>query len=119
MNNFDYYNQAPNDFSNSMMTGNAPNSMAPQAAASGDNTGTGMAIGAGLGLLSALGKQKAYQARMKQLETTTRFSPWTHMSMAQPDAPNALGDIVGLGAAGGAQGQGNMADMAKLAMMAG
>ena len=68
--------------------------------------GTGAAIGAGIGLLQTLAQQNAYQAKMRTLAATTRFSPWTHMSMAQPETPNALAPIGAMAASGAALGQG-------------
>lgn len=96
----------PNDFSTGGSTWMEPDYTAQSAGTAGNSgAGTGAAVGAGLGLLQAIAQQSAYQAKMKQLETTTRFSPWTHMSMAQPGVPNSLGDIAGLAAAGAMQGQ--------------
>lgn len=71
------------------------------------NTGTGMAIGAGLGILSALGASNAHKYAGLAAAAQTRWSPWTHMGLGQMPAPeNALGTIAGLTAAGGTMGQG-------------
>ena len=82
---------------------------------------TGMAIGAGLGLLSAIGQQNAYQHQAKAAATQTRFSPWTKMGLgSMPTPPNALGQILGYGAAGGAMGQAaGGGSLVPMAMMAG
>jgi hypothetical protein len=77
----------------------------PSSSGAGGSTMAGAGIGAGLGILQALGQQKAYQAQMNQLQATTRYSPWTKMSMAQPTVPNAVGTIMGSSAGGAAQGQ--------------
>lgn len=67
----------------------------------------GIAMGGGLGILSAIGQENAYQALMKESETYTKNSPWTKMQFKQPTAPNELGTVTGLAASGGAQGQGS------------
>ena len=68
---------------------------------------TGLMIGAGLGLLSSIGQQSAYQAQAKAAATQTRYSPWTHMGAGQlPAVPNSLGQVAGLAAAGATLGQG-------------
>jgi hypothetical protein len=67
---------------------------------------TGTLIGAGLGLLSSLGAQNAYEAQAKAAAAQTRWSPWTRMGAGKmPDAPNALGQVAGLAASGATLGQ--------------
>jgi len=60
----------------------------------------GTAIGAGLGILNSIDQAQKYQAQMGAKEATTRYSPWTHLTMANPQAPNIAGNILGYGASG-------------------
>lgn len=88
---------------------------APNASA---NTGTGMAIGAGLGILSALGASNARKYQGLAAAAQTRWSPWTKLGLGQMPGPsNAMGSIAGLTAAGGTLAQGlqggNLANLYK------
>lgn len=88
---------------------------AQQAAATkAAQTQTGMEIGAGLGILSAIGSSNAHKYAGLAAAAQTRWSPWTHLGAGQMPAPNnSLGQIAGLTAAGGAMGQGNMGALFK------
>lgn len=67
----------------------------------------GAAIGAGLGILQSIGGDNAYQAQMAEQEAKERYSGMTgHAPTADPGKPNALGNVVGLSAAGAQLGQG-------------
>lgn len=56
----------------------------------------GGGLGAGLGLLSALGKANADRRNRELQAITAQYSPWTHMSPDQKSletTPNPLGDV--------------------------
>lgn len=98
--------------------GSQPAAAAPSSS-SGGGYGTGMAIGGALGILSAIGQAHSYDAKAKEASTTTRYSPWTHMHMDNPQN-NELATIVGMGTSGGAAQQGlSGGSMLPMAMMAG
>ena len=112
------YNQPANSFFQNPTQGATGN--AAEAAGSSDavqpasansalanKTDTGMAIGAGLGLLSALGAGNAHKYAGLAAAAQTRWSPWTKLGLGKmPEDTNALGKITALTAAGGALGQG-------------
>lgn len=82
---------------------------------SGAGALSGGLLGAGLGILQSIGAENAYQAKMKQAATFTKYSPWTHLKGNQPATPNELGMIMG-GAAGGAtQGASSLPALAAMA----
>lgn len=112
------YNPDSGTISSPGMDGGGIDNSAASSGGGDGGYGTGMAIGGALGILSAIGQAHSYDAKAKEAATTTRFSPWTHMHMENPQN-RELATIIGMGTQGGAAQQGlSGGSMLPMAMMA-